>query len=419
MEAQTQDNEPIYRDIEIPPGLYPVFIPPRGSLAYRGAYGGRGSAKTRTFAKMIVRFVIQMDSEGLSGSVVCGREFMGSLADSSMEEIKSVILEDEWVASKFEVGKEYIRTKSGRIKFLFVGLRHNLDSLKSKARVLLTWIDEAENVSEVAWRKLIATVMREPLSEIWLTWNPESPDSATHKRFRLNSPDKSIIVELNYTGNPWFPEGLERERLDDLKYRPDVYPHIWEGQFLTMTAAQVFAGKYKVEEFEPGAKWDGPYQGGDFGYSQDPTAAIRAYINDGCLYISHEAGGLGIELDDIPARVSVIPDFAKYVTRWDSAQPSMISHIRRKGLDRSEGSVKGKGSVEDGVMFIRSFKQVIIHPRCVNTIKEFQRYSWRVDRLSGDILPELEDDWNHYIDALRYALEPILRKGKHSYVGWV
>lgn len=406
--------------IAIPEKLIPVFAPARGELAYRGAYGGRGSAKTRTFAKMLAVFVDEMDGEGLSGVVVCGREFMASLADSSMEEIKAVIQEDEYLESRFDLGKEYIRTKSGRIKFLFVGLRHNLDSLKSKARVLLTWIDEAENVSEVAWRKLIATVMREPKSEIWLTWNPESPDSATHKRFRASPPAKSIIVELNWSDNPWFPEGLDRERLDDLKYRPDVYQHVWEGAFLTMTAAQVFAGKYSVQEFEAGgAGWDGPYLGGDFGYSQDPTAAIRAWVKDGCLWIDYEAGGLGIELDDIPARVSAIPDFAKYVSRWDSAQPSMISHIRRKGIDKAQGAIKGKGSVEDGVMFIRSFKHVYIHPRCKNTIREFQLYSWKVDRLSQDILPELVDAENHWVDALRYALEPIMRRGKVSYTSWV
>lgn len=407
------------RDVLIPPGLVHVFAPQRGEVSYRGAYGGRGSAKTRTFAKMVAVFTVVMESQGLRGVVLCGREFMGSLADSSMEELKSVILEDEWLAGQFEIGKEFIRTKSGNIRFLFVGLRHNLDSIKSKARVLLTWIDEAENVSEVAWRKLIATVMREPNSEIWLTWNPESPNSATHMRFRENAPSRSIIVELNWSGNPWFPQGLEQERMDDLRNRPDIYRHVWEGDFLTLTAAQVFAGKYEVREFEAVEGFDGPYLGGDFGYSQDPVAAVRSWIHDNCLYIDHEAGGVGIELDDIPKRCEVIPDFAKHVSRWDSAQPSMISHIRRKGIPRAEGAKKGQGSVEDGVMFIRSFRKVIIHPRCVNTIKEFQLYSWKVDRLSGDVMPVLEDKWNHYIDALRYALEPILRRGKASYVGWV
>jgi len=230
--------------IKLPPALVPVFIQPRGDLAYRGSYGGRGSGKTRSFAKMVAVQAAIMESESLRGVIVCGREFMASLADSSMEELKSVILEDDWLANEFDIGKEYIRTKSGNIRFLFVGLRHNLDSLKSKARVLLTWIDEAENVSEVAWRKLIATVMREPKSEIWLTWNPESQDSATHKRFRANPPDKSIIVELNWSGNPWFPEGLDRERLDDLRYRPDIYRHVWEGDFLSRPRRRIGSSAY-------------------------------------------------------------------------------------------------------------------------------------------------------------------------------
>lgn len=88
----------------------------------------------------------------------------------------------------------------------------------------------------------------------------------------------------------------------------------------------------------------------------------------------------------------------------------MISHIHRKGLTKAQGSLKGKGSVEDGIAFIRSFKRVYIHPRCVNTAREFRLYSWKVDRLSGDILPVPVDANNHWTDALIYALEPIMRR---------
>jgi phage terminase large subunit len=399
-------------DIRIPDVLVPVFLPDRGTVAYRGAYGGRGSGKTRTFAKMTAIYAVLFESMGLRGAILCGREFQASLSDSSMEEIKSAIQDDEWLAAQFDIGKEYIRTKSGNVWFLFVGLRHNLDSLKSKAKVLLTWIDEAENVSEAAWRKLIATVMREPGSEIWLTWNPESEESATHKRFRVNyDPERMRIVQCNWSDNPWFPQGLADERMADYTLRPEIYDHVWEGAFLTLTDAQIFGGRYTVKEFEPVPKWDGPYQGGDFGYSQDPTAAVRAYIGDGCLWITHEAGGQRIELDDIAPRViAAIPDWNKYVSRWDSAQPGMISHIQRKGMTRACGSVKGKGSVEDGIAFIRSFKHVYIHPRCVQTAREFRLYSWKVDRLSGDVLTEPVDANNHYVDALRYALEPIMKR---------
>jgi phage terminase large subunit len=405
-------------NVQIPQALAPVFAPPIGAVAYRGAYGGRGSAKTRTFARMVAVRALVFETMGLRGAILCGREFMGSLADSSMEELKSVIQEDEWLAAHFSIGKEYIRTKSGNIWFLFVGLRHNLDSLKSKAKVLLTWIDEAENVSELAWRKLIATVMREPNSEIWLTWNPESEESATHKRFRVSyDPKRMVIVECNYSDNPWFPQGLEDERKADLEFRPDTYDHIWEGQFLTLTEAQIMAGKYEVKEFEvDGPGWQGPYLGGDFGYSQDPTAAIRSWVKDNCLYIDYEAGGTRIEIDDIVSRVSAsIPDYDKHVSRWDSAQPGMISHIQRKGFHRAIGCVKGKGSVEDGIQFIRSFKRVYIHPRCVQTAREFRLYSWEIDKLSGAIKPKPVDANNHYIDALRYALNPIM---KHVGINW-
>jgi len=400
-------------NVNIPAALAPVFAPPIGAVAYRGAYGGRGSAKTRTFARMVALRALVFETMGLRGAILCGREFMGSLADSSMEELKSVIQEDDWLAAHFSIGKEYIRTKSGNIWFLFVGLRHNLDSLKSKAKVLLTWIDEAENVSELAWRKLIATVMREPNSEIWLTWNPESEESATHKRFRVSyDPKRMVIVECNWSDNPWFPQGLEDERLADLEFRPDTYDHVWEGQFLTLTEAQIMAGKFEIKEFEAGGHgWQGPYQGGDFGYSQDPTAAIRAWVKDSCLWIDYEAGGTRIEIDDIVRRVSEkIPDYARHVSRWDSAQPGMISHIVRNGFNRAVGCIKGKGSVEDGIQFIRSFKRVYIHPRCVETAREFRLYSWRIDRLSGAIMPEPVDLNNHYIDALRYAIEPIMKR---------
>ena len=96
----------------------------------------------------------------------------------------------------------------------------------------------------------------------------------------------------------------------------------------------------------------------------------------------------------------------------------MISMLNRTGLPRAVGSKKGKGSVEDGIQFMRSFKQIIIHPRCVNTIKEHRLYKWKTDQKSGDILPVPEDDWNHCIDAGRYALEPIMRSARFSYKGW-
>ena len=215
--------------LQIPPKLIPVFN--AKDVRYRGAYGGRGSAKTRTFALMTAVQGYRIGMSGNSGQILCGREFMNSLDDSSLEEVKSAIRSVPWLEDYYELGEKYIRSKDGRINYVFAGLRRSLDALKSKAKLVLAWIDEAETVSETAWRKLIPTV-REHDSEIWVTWNPESKESATHKRFRLSPPDKSIIVEMNWQDNPWFPDVLEQERLEDKAKRPDVYDHVWEGDFL-------------------------------------------------------------------------------------------------------------------------------------------------------------------------------------------
>ncbi|MDY0669599.1 PBSX family phage terminase large subunit [Pasteurella multocida] len=393
--------------IAIPPKLIPVFS---GNYRYRGSYGGRGSAKTRTFAKMTAVIAYKRAMAGDSGVILCGREFMNSLDDSSLEEIKQAIRTEPFLDDFFEIGEKYIRTKCGRVSYIFSGLRHNLDSIKSKARILLAWVDEAESVSETAWRKLIPTV-REHDSEIWLTWNPEKRDSATDKRFRQFPPDSSVIVEMNYTDNPWFPDVLEQERLNDKKRLDDAtYRWIWEGAYLEASEAQIFNGKYEELEFKPNQDFNGPYFGLDFGFAKDPTAAVKCWVFDNNLYIEYEAGKTGLELDHTAGFMKErVPDIEKYILRADSARPESISYLKRNGIPRIEGVKKWSGSVEDGIEHIKSYKKVYIHPRCKETLREFRLYSYKTDRLTGDVLPTVLDEHNHYIDAIRYALNPLMQ----------
>lgn len=183
------------------------------------------------------------DKAGAEGMILCGRQFMNSLDDSSMEEVKAAIRSEPWLHANFDIGEKYIRTNSGRIQYKFAGLDRSLDSIKSKSRIKLCWVDEAEPVTEEAWIKLIPT-LREEDSELWVTWNPESKRSATHKRFREGPPDPRVrVVEINWRDNPWFPDVLDRTRKRDLATRPDHYHHIWEGGF-----AHVFEGAYYVRE---------------------------------------------------------------------------------------------------------------------------------------------------------------------------
>lgn len=253
--------------IELPPKLIPVFA---GEARYRCAYGGRGSGKTRTFAKMAAVRGYQLSQERKTGVIVCGREFMNSLQDSSFAEVKSAIQSEPWLAAHYEIGEKYIRTADKRIEFAFIGLRHNLDSIKSKAKVHLIWVDEAEPVSETAWQKITPTI-REEDSEIWVTWNPERKNSATHKRFRESRPQRCKIVEINYTDNPWFPAVLEEERLNDFTNRPEQYAHIWEGDFVT-----VIEGAYYAKALAQARQ-----EGRISKVSQDPLMPKRAYWDIG------------------------------------------------------------------------------------------------------------------------------------------
>jgi phage terminase large subunit len=349
--------------------------------------------------------------------ILATREFQVSIKESFHAELKAAIASEPWLEDHYDVGVDYLRGRNGT-EFIFRGLRHGVNTIKSLAKIDLTIVEEAEDVPEISWLALEATVFRQPKSELWPIWNPRLDGSPVDLRFRKNPPPNAIIREVNWNDNPFFPAGLdilrrrEQERLD-----PNTYAHVWDGAYLTNSAAQVFAGKYRVAEFEPGPDWDGPYQGGDFGFSQDPTAAIRCYVHFDRLYISHEAGKTGLELDDTAAFItSRIDRFADYVTRWDNARPESISHLRRHGLTRSDAVEKWKGSVEDGVAFLRSFREIVIHPRCVETIKEMRLYSYKVDRLSGDVLPDIVDAWNHYIDALRYAVGPLIKRAGQATV---
>ncbi|WP_334324335.1 PBSX family phage terminase large subunit [Gilliamella apicola] len=395
--------------IQLPKKLISVFIAEK--VRYRGAHGGRGSAKTRSFALMTAVKGYQFAEAGISGVILCAREFMNSLADSSMEEVKQAIRSVDWLADYYDIGQNYIRTKNGLVSYVFCGLRHNLDSIKSKARILLCWVDEAENVSEIAWRKLTPTV-REDNSEIWVTWNPETKGSPTDIRFRQNPPENAVIVEMNYNDNPFFPDVLEQERLNDLA-RLDYasYAWIWEGAYLENSDKQVLNGKYIIEEFDDGLykKAERLLFGADFGYANDPNTLIRSFILNDCLYIEYEAYGVHVELNEIPSFYDSVPESRKWAIKGDCSRPETISYIKREGFKISAAK-KWQGSVEDGISHLRGFKKIIIHPRCKHTAEEARLYSYKTDRVTEEVLPIIEDKNNHCWDAIRYSLDGYIKQ---------
>lgn len=275
----------------------------------------------------------QFSKQGVSGVIVCGREFMNSLDESSMAEVKAAILSEPWLAQHFDIGEKYIRTLDGRISFAFIGLRHNLDSIKSKAKILILWVDEAEPVSETAWLKVIPTV-REHGSEIWVTWNPERKTSATHKRFRENPPAGAKIVQMNWRDNPWFPAVLNAERLEDQAKRPDSYEHVWEGDFVS-----VVEGAYYASELTK-AKQEGRIGR----VAADPLMTTRAFW---------DIGGTGAKADACAIWIAqFIGKEIRVLDYYEAKGQPLATHIawlRSRGYDRALCVLPHDGATHDRV----------------------------------------------------------------------
>lgn len=222
---------------DIPPKLIPLF---EGPADVRFSFGGRGGAKSWSFAKMAATRIACLDFMGQTGVALFIREFMNSLDDSSLQDLKNAIQSDAWLTSVFDVGEKYIRTKSGRIKCIFAGTSVNLSSIKSKSKILLCLAEEAEYIQSEAWEKLIPTI-REEGSELWAIYNPETDRSYVHKNFRLANDPLIRGVEINWHENPWFTAKMDRDRLRSKENDPDNYDHIWEGGMKTVTKGAYIA----------------------------------------------------------------------------------------------------------------------------------------------------------------------------------
>lgn len=392
--------------IEIPPKLVPVFAPKRGELRYRGAYGGRGSAKSFTFAKMAA---VWGYAEPLR--ILCTREMQNSIKESFHAELKNAISSEPWLQDAYDVGVDYIKGRNGT-EVIFRGLRHNMTSIASLSNIDLCIVEEAEQVPEAAWQVLEPTI-RAAKSEIWPIWNPRIRNSPADKRFRQTpTPPRSMFAEMNHRDNPWFTKELEEQRIRAKEIMDRAtYLHIWEGAYLERSDSQVFRN-WRTEEFE--APKDALFRfGADWGFSVDPTVLVRCYVVGRKLYIDYEAYKVGCEIMDTPDLFMTVPESEKWAIIADSARPETISHVQRHGFPKIMKAVKGAKSLEDGIEWLKTF-DIVVHPRCENTIRELTNYSYKIDPLTGAVLPVLEDKENHVIDAVRYACEGARRAQKQK-----
>ncbi len=373
---------------------------------YKILFGGRGSGKSWAVARYIV-----LQAFARTVRVLCTREIQQSIKDS-VHRLLSDQIESLGLSASFDIQRDIIKSKVGS-EIIFKGLRHNITEVKSTEGIDICWVEEAEAVPEESWRVLIPTVRKEG-SEIIITFNPDDENSSTYTRFVKNFPENSVRNVVNYNDNPWFSETLRAEMEYDKRVDFDKYQHVWLGKPKSYSDACIFKGKIFVEDFETpeGVQF---YMGADFGYANDPTAVGRMFTKDNCLFIDHEAYGVGVEIEELPALFDSVPLIRKWRVVADSARPETISYLSSKGFC-IDGAKKGKGSVEDGIMFLRSFEKIIIHPRCPGAIGDFKNYKWKVDRVTNRILPIPAQGSDHWPDLARYALEDYIKSDMPSII---
>jgi len=389
--------------VDIPEAFQFLLEPHR----YKSAYGGRGRGASWSFARVLLTLASYQKKR-----ILCTREYQNSIKDSVYKVLCDQI--DELNLNPYyNISKTEIFSKIGS-EFIFKGLQHPLE-IKSIEGIDIVWLEEAQNVSEESWRFLIPTI-RKDNSEIWLSWNTGEEKDPTYQRFVINKPPDCVSKLLTFKDNPFFPETLRKEMEHCRRVDRDAYLHIWEGQPLRQSEALVFKGKYVIEDFEApdGIRF---YYGGDWGFANDPTALIRCFIVGNDLYIDHEACGTGVEFEEIPQLFDTIPGSRDNLIIADSARPETISYVKRQGFiiracRKSAGAqVKTTkiGFVRDGISFLRKFDKIHIHSRCKHTRDEFDHYSFKTDKKTGEVLPILLDSFNHCIDSLRYALEELIQ----------
>lgn len=368
-------------------------------------YGGRGSGKSHDVAEYCLFRAYQKKIK-----VLCTRELQNSIADSVYSLLKNKIA-DMKLDFFFTVYKDRIVGNNGS-EFIFKGIHNNVSEIKSMENISIAWLEESQSLSRESIDVIVPTI-RAPGSILIFTFNPYKDNDPIYVEMK-NATEDDLVIKANYSDNPWFPEELRLEMERDKKNDYQKYLWVWEGECLGLSDAQIFRGKYVIENFETPKNADFHF-GADWGFANDPTTLVRSFIVGNDLYIDMCAGKVGCDLEDTPSLFNEVQGSSIYPIYADSARPETISFMRSKHYNVIAAE-KWNGSVEDGIQYLRSFSCIHIHERCKAVAEEFDLYQYKVDKQTGEVLRIPVDKFNHYIDAIRYSLTVPMRSANNGKV---
>lgn len=354
-------------------------------------YGGRYSLKSHTVARYLLIRARQEKTR-----VACFREFQNSIAESSHQLLADLIR--IYGLDEFVVTNNSIYNKINGSDFIFKGLYHNEQSIKSIEGIDIAWIEEAQTVSEKSIEVLTPTIRKDG-SQIIYTYNRLLEDDPVHRRLVIEGRPNTLVINVNYDialKYKMMPEVIRLEMEDDREKRPGLYRHKWLGEPNSLERKI-----YKDWAFIEGIPHEARLEryGLDFGYSNDPTAIVAIYkYNGGFILdeITYQKGLTNKQIADILLNVP----HAMVVA--DSAEPKSIDEIKSYGVNIIPVT-KGRDSVKQGIQFVQE-QRISVTSRSHNIRREYQSYLWEEDR-EGKIINEPEHQFSHSMDAIRYGLD--------------
>lgn len=391
---------------------------------YRVCKGSRASKKSKTTA---LWYIVNMMKYPESNTLVI-RKVYRTLKDSCFTDLKWAIHRlgvDEWWEIK-ESPLELTYTPTGQ-KILFRGLDDPLKVTSITVEhgfLCWMWLEEAYEVSSEDDFNMLDESIRGAIPEtsnlfkqITLIFNPWSEHHWLKHRFFDTPNDEVLAMTTNYLCNEWLDEA-DRKVFEDMKERnPRRYRVAGLGDWGVVDGL-VFENweekAFDLDEIRQMSSVKSAF-GLDFGYTNDPTALWCGLIdvNSKTIWVFDEIYKHGMSNERIAEDVTAA-GYSKEKITADSAEPKSIDRLRELGLSHIRRARKGKDSILNGIDYIQDF-HIIIHPRCVNFLTEISNYTWDVDSKTGKKINKPIDDFNHLMDAMRYALEDFSKGDAFSF----
>ena len=391
---------------------------------YRVIKGSRSSKKSKTTALWIIEKMM----EHPEANALVVRKVYRTLKDSCYTELK-------WAINRFGVASYWecrenpleITYKPTGQKIFFRGLDDPLKITSitvEKGNLCWGWIEEAYEVTNEADFDMLDESIRGEVAEgLWKMWtltlNPWNEKHWIKRRF-FDANDPNIMAKTtNYMQNEWLDDADKQVFVDMQKNNPRRYQVAGLGNW-GIVDGLVFEN-WREEEFDHTSeefKKQHPNLesvfGLDFGYTIDPSALFCGLVDikNKKIYVFDEMYEKGLSNAKIYKKIYNM-GYAKERIRADSSEPKSIDELRDLGLYGIRAARRGNDSISHGIQYIQNF-EIIIHPRCVNTLTEISNYTFAEDRLGNKINKPI-DDFNHCMDAFRYAMEDLMLGSAYSF----